>query len=159
MPNLRGASPVGRGEGGRRARQRCGHRGESARERGGANGAERGEDTSSRAGRSRKAVDDVLGRLGLSGAGSGRPGPLWTGLGCPGPVWTPWSRFGRSEPVPVWLDGPGVLDRSEPGRSGPAGTGLSLGKGWAGLAGAAGAVPPGHGRSGSDRVDSAGRVE
>ena len=82
MPNLRGASPVGRGEGGRRARQRCRTPGESARERGGAFGAGRGVVESQRAGRvarnTMKAGGGVLGRCGAVRARSGgqeRSGP------------------------------------------------------------------------------------
>ena len=106
-----------------------GRRGESARDRGGAIGAGRGDDESLRAGRCWKADDGVWGRFWAAWAGSGRSGPVWTGLGCPGPVWTVVGRFGRSGPVPVWLDGPRGLDRSGSGRSGPAGTGLGLGEG------------------------------
>ena len=68
-------------------------------------------------------------RPGPVRSGLGRFRAVWTGLGCPGPVWTVVGRFGRSGPVLDWLDGPGVLDRSGSGRSGPAWTGCGLGEG------------------------------
>ena len=82
------------------------------------------------------------GSMGL-GAGLGRPGASWAGPDRSGPVQAGWT--GRGWPV-----GPGGLVRPESARGGRPGLDQ---------AGAAGAVPPGHGRSGPDRVDSAGRVE
>ena len=102
MPNLRGASPVGRGEGGRRARQRYRTPGESARERGGAFGAERGDEESWRVGWaavSREGWRRRPGQFGAIWAGSGRSGPVWTSLDGSGPVWDVWAGLGRSGPV------------------------------------------------------------
>ena len=97
-----------------------GRRGESARERGGAVGAGRGDDESRRAGRvaanTVKAGGGVLGRFRAVWAGSvrswsvpGRSGLLWAGLSRSGRVRAVWTGSG-----PVG-GGPGGLDRSGSG--------------------------------------------
>ena len=154
MPNLRGASPVGRGEGGRRARQRCRTPDESAREHGVAIGAGRGEDASWRArrvaantgrrevavGASSEQSGPVQGDPDRSGpvwVVLGRSGPWWTGLGWPEPVW---AGLGRSGPVRTGRGGLGW-----PGPGGPARSGVALvgwtgqtGSGWTALVGGTG---------------------
>ena len=177
MPNLRGASPVGRGEGGQRARQRCRTSGlvsEGAR-RNDRRGARRrrvgASGTRSEGGRRRPgSVWRGLDRLGATWVGLGvlgRTGPAWAGLGRSGLVWAGLDRPG---PVQTGRGGPSDLTRSN--RSGlggavPAawtgrfglvwagqdrlGPGLARGGGgpWSDLAGdLGGLVCPGAARSG-----------
>ena len=144
MPNLRGASPVGRGRGDRRARQRCrtpGRVGEGARR---SDRRERGDNESRRAGRiaanTGKAGGGVLGQFGAVWAGSGRSGLVQGGLGRFRAVWAGlgrsglfWAGLDRSGPVRAVWTGSGPAGR--PWRSGPVGIGpvwTGLGRSWPG---------------------------
>ena len=118
MPNLRGASPVGRGEGGRRARERGRTPGESAGSaesdrRGGGVMMSRGEpDERNEHGRREAASGLIRGgqeRSGPTWAALDRSRPVWAGLGRSGPVWT---GQGRSGPVRAGL---GDLDQERKG--------------------------------------------
>ena len=124
MPNLRGASPVGRGGGGRRARQRCrtpGRVGEGARRN---DRRGRGVDESWRVGR----VAANAGRRGAaSEVGSGRPGPSRGGRGRSGPAW---GYLGRSGPDRAGLNRSGSF-RTGSGGSDPGWDRLAI-RGWAG---------------------------
>ena len=84
MPNLRGASPVGRGVGGRRARQRCrtpGRVGEGAR-------------GSVRRGQARASRGEPDGSQRTREGGRRRPGPGRGGLGR---FWAVWAGLGERE--------------------------------------------------------------